>query len=568
MAQRRHHYRGRVVPKTRIFILVLAIVAVTHPARGAQDHPLGRRIRAVVQNRGLAETSGISTARSTDISTFFIGSGLAGVAGVALTLIGSTGPTIGHSYLIDAFLVVVVGGLGQIKGAVIAAFALGLLTRSSSTPPRVAREGDRVRAIVVFLQVGPRACSPCGRGAWHDATLTQRLRAVPRNCCRSGGFALAAVLLFARAPGGPARDFRLNLLAKFLCFAIVAVGIGLAWGRGGMLALGQGVFFGLGGYVMAMHLKLADAARPGNACPTSWRSRHRRSCRSGSRSAARCRAARHPGAARGWSPSLLGSLVFKRRVRAPTSPSCPRRWPRRFAILLIGQQGPTGGTNGLSDFRASSASTSDPANQQMLYFIVVVASGRLAARPPAGAQPLRRTAGGGARRRGAGPLPRLRPGQHQDRRLCGGGVHGRHRRCAVRPIVGIISPAPTRHRPLHRASSSVSAIGGRATLLGRGARRDRRRLGADHVLGAFPSGWIYLQGLLFIVVVGFLPAGLAGLFRVAALADARDEAAARTGRPTGRRSRTAACTAMTGTEPRVGGNAGMASQYSRSATSG
>ncbi len=63
------------------------------------------------------------------------------------------------------------------------------------------------------------------------------------------GFGLAAVVLFGVAPV-VFSDFRLSLLGKFLCFAIVAVGIGLAWGRGGMLVLGQGVFFGLGGYMM------------------------------------------------------------------------------------------------------------------------------------------------------------------------------------------------------------------------------------------------------------------------------------------------------------------------------
>ena len=104
---------GAVVPKTRLFILVLAIACVTALAVALKASPMGRRIRAVVQNRDLAETSGISS-RRTDITTFFIGSGLAGVAGVALTLIGSTSPTIGQSYLIDAFLVVVVGGLIEV----------------------------------------------------------------------------------------------------------------------------------------------------------------------------------------------------------------------------------------------------------------------------------------------------------------------------------------------------------------------------------------------------------------------------------------------------------------------
>src|ERR671921_583355 len=70
----------------------------------------------------------------------------------------------------------------------------------------------------------------------------------------------AAVLLLAPFV---LRPFRLDLLAKFLCLAMVAVGIGLAWGRGGLLTLGQGVYFGLGAYLMAMHLKLADAGPGG-----------------------------------------------------------------------------------------------------------------------------------------------------------------------------------------------------------------------------------------------------------------------------------------------------------------
>ncbi len=147
---------GAVVPRTRIFIMVLALVAVAVLATALKRSPMGRRIRAVVQNRDLAETSGISS-RRTDVTTFFIGSGLAGVAGVALTLIGSTSPTIGQSYLIDAFLVVVVGGLGQMKGAVIAAFALGLLNSfiEYSTTASIAKVIVFV-IIVIFLQVRPQ----------------------------------------------------------------------------------------------------------------------------------------------------------------------------------------------------------------------------------------------------------------------------------------------------------------------------------------------------------------------------------------------------------------------------
>ncbi|MBV9057713.1 MAG: urea ABC transporter permease subunit UrtB [Pseudonocardiales bacterium] len=144
------------VPAARLFILMLAAAAVAGLSLVLKTMPLGRRIRGVVQNRDLAETVGIST-RNTDRLTFFIGSGLAGIAGVALTLLGSTGPTLGTSYIVDAFLVVVVGGIGQIKGAVIAAFGLGLLqaTFEYSTTASIAKVMVFV-VIVVFLQIRPQ----------------------------------------------------------------------------------------------------------------------------------------------------------------------------------------------------------------------------------------------------------------------------------------------------------------------------------------------------------------------------------------------------------------------------
>ncbi|MFI1459458.1 urea ABC transporter permease subunit UrtB [Nocardia carnea] len=147
---------GAVVPKTRIFIMLLAVLCVTAIAVTMKYTAMGRRIRAVVQHRDLAETSGISS-RGTDITTFFIGSGLAGVAGVALTLIGSTSSNTGANYLVDAFLVVVIGGLGQIRGAVLAAVALGLLNSfiEYSTTASVAKVIVFV-VIVIFLQVRPQ----------------------------------------------------------------------------------------------------------------------------------------------------------------------------------------------------------------------------------------------------------------------------------------------------------------------------------------------------------------------------------------------------------------------------
>ena len=144
------------VPAARLFIRLLAAAAVIGLSLLLKTTPLGRRIRGVVQNRDLAETVGIST-RSTDRLTFFIGSGLAGIAGVALTLLGSTGPTLGTSYIVDAFLVVVAGGIGQIRGAVLAAFGLGLLqaTFEYSTTASIAKVMVFV-VIVVFLQIRPQ----------------------------------------------------------------------------------------------------------------------------------------------------------------------------------------------------------------------------------------------------------------------------------------------------------------------------------------------------------------------------------------------------------------------------
>ncbi|MDQ1042926.1 urea ABC transporter permease subunit UrtB [Streptomyces sp. V4I2] len=141
---------------SRLFILSLAVAAVVALSLTLRLTPLGRRVRAVVQNRDLAEVSGISTSR-VDRTAFFIGSGLAGVAGVALTLVGPIGPTMGTNIIIDAFLVIVVGGIGQLKGTVIVAFVLGALQSvlEYSTTVSVAKVLVLV-AIVAFLQWRPQ----------------------------------------------------------------------------------------------------------------------------------------------------------------------------------------------------------------------------------------------------------------------------------------------------------------------------------------------------------------------------------------------------------------------------
>ncbi|QNP66822.1 urea ABC transporter permease subunit UrtB [Streptomyces genisteinicus] len=147
---------GTTLATNRLFILGLALLCVLGLTAAMRATPLGRRIRAVVQNRDLAKVSGIATAR-VDRTTFFIGSGLAGLAGVALTLVGPIGPTMGTNYIVDAFLVVVVGGIGRLRGAVVTAFALGVLQSvlEYSTTVSVAKVVVLV-AIVAFLQWRPQ----------------------------------------------------------------------------------------------------------------------------------------------------------------------------------------------------------------------------------------------------------------------------------------------------------------------------------------------------------------------------------------------------------------------------
>ena len=114
-------------PHRQLFTIVLALGALGALSAVLKYTSFGRQIRATVQNRDLAESLGVST-RKVDRITFFLGSGLAGLGGVAVALISGTNPTLGTAYIIPAFLVVVVGGIGQLKGTVIAAWAVGVVT--------------------------------------------------------------------------------------------------------------------------------------------------------------------------------------------------------------------------------------------------------------------------------------------------------------------------------------------------------------------------------------------------------------------------------------------------------
>ncbi len=147
---------GATLPYARLFIIALVALSVTGIWLYMTRLPQGRRMRAVMQNRQLAAVSGIAT-QAVDQRTFFIGSGLAGMAGVALTLLGPIGPSLGTAYIVDAFLVVVAGGLGQLRGAVFAAIGLGVIQSlvEFKTQASLAKVLCFV-AVVALLQVRPQ----------------------------------------------------------------------------------------------------------------------------------------------------------------------------------------------------------------------------------------------------------------------------------------------------------------------------------------------------------------------------------------------------------------------------
>ncbi|MGE0879858.1 MAG: urea ABC transporter permease subunit UrtB [Acidimicrobiia bacterium] len=146
---------GVTMTHTRLFIivLVLAVMGIVNVFMNRMKQ--GRRMRAVTQHRDLAAVSGLHT-RRVDGATFFLGSGLAGIAGVAIALIGSVGFNIGTSYIVDAFLVVIVGGLGKLRGAVIAAVALGVVNSYIEYETSATMGKALVFVLVIlFLQFRP-----------------------------------------------------------------------------------------------------------------------------------------------------------------------------------------------------------------------------------------------------------------------------------------------------------------------------------------------------------------------------------------------------------------------------
>jgi urea transport system permease protein len=324
------------------------------------------------------------------------------------------------------------------------------------------------------------------------------------------GIALLALVLLVWAPSSLSA-FRLGNLAKYCAWAIAGVGIGLAWGRGGMLVLGQGVFFGLGSYAMAMHLKL-EAAGPGNVpdfmtlygngtMPSWWEP-----FRSGPFTLFAIVAL----------PAivsfLLGYAILKRRVKGAYFAILTQALAVAFATLLIATIKQTGGFNGLNTFSTFfGRNLYDPDVKKQIYLIT------------AGLLILCLVVVWQLYRSRYGELLIATRDQEERIRFLGydpaniklvafvvAAIMASIGGAMFAPIAGIISPSNIDATASIMLVAGV-ALGGRASLLGPALGAIAVGFGQSSLSEKFPTQWTYFQGGLFIVVVLLLPGGISSL---------------------------------------------------------
>jgi urea transport system permease protein len=145
-----------VLSWNRIFIILFALLVVVAVWLLLNKTRLGLFMRAVTQNRRMADCVGVSTGRI-DMLAFGLGSGIAGLGGVALSQIGNVGPDLGQSYIVDSFMVVVLGGVGQLAGTVIAALGLGEINKFlEPVAGAVLAKIAILVFIIVFIQKRPQ----------------------------------------------------------------------------------------------------------------------------------------------------------------------------------------------------------------------------------------------------------------------------------------------------------------------------------------------------------------------------------------------------------------------------
>jgi urea transport system permease protein len=312
-------------------------------------------------------------------------------------------------------------------------------------------------------------------------------------------------------------SYNLSLLGRFLALCILALGLALIWGWGGMLSLGQGVFFGLGAYSLALYLKLVDLPRGQlpdfmvwsglSKLPWWWVPFH-------NPMVAIAGVAIVPALAAG----ALAWLVFHQRVGGVYFALVTQALALAFSTLLISQQAYTGGFNGLTDFSTVLGfSLVDPKVQRGLFWVTLVCL--------AGAfvflQWMLGTDFGKI-------VLAIRDGENRIRFL---GYNPVPYKVVVFAIAGalagisgalfmlhagVISPANVGVEPSIEMIVWV-AVGGRESLVGAILGTLLVNFGKDWVSSAMPSLWLFVMGLLFVVVVTVVPKGLSGLWSPEAL---------------------------------------------------
>ena len=144
----------------RFYILIFCLLVFTVLLQILKHTKLGLEVRAVAQNRNMAKAMGIPTAR-VDAMTFGLGSGIAGVAGVALSQITNVGPNLGQAYIVDSFMVVVFGGVGNLFGTLLAGFSLGIANKLLEPYAGAVLAKILVLVfIILFIQKRPRGLFP------------------------------------------------------------------------------------------------------------------------------------------------------------------------------------------------------------------------------------------------------------------------------------------------------------------------------------------------------------------------------------------------------------------------
>ena len=319
-----------------------------------------------------------------------------------------------------------------------------------------------------------------------------------------------AVLILVLAPLyiGP---YNLSLLGRFLAMGILAIGIALVWGNAGILPLGQGLFFGLGGYAIAMHLKLASLG-PGelpdfmqwngvNSLPWLWLP-----FQSGIFSLLAALIV----------PTLIAGalawLVFHQRVGGVYFAIITQALALAATTFIISQQPYTGGFNGLTDFgTAFGYSLADQSTQVGLYWVTVA----MLTVALFGVQWLLETQFGKLLRAIRDGENRVRylgynPAPYKVAAFAMGGLLAGIGGVLFTLNIGVISPAMIGVVPSIEMVIWV-AIGGRDSLIGAVLGTLLVNFAKDKVSSWFPEIWLYLMGALFVLAVTALPEGIGGI---------------------------------------------------------